>query len=107
MDSTPVVRNGLPDRSELSIGPWMKTVSPDTACAASASATPILPDDAFDMYRTGSIHSRVGPPVTMIFLSLKDIDGSPVDGLDLGEFSVSEIAAGHRPLGGLDKPNSP
>jgi hypothetical protein len=41
--------------------------------AAFARAYPILPEDLFPMYLTGSISSKVGPAVTRIFLPEKSL----------------------------------
>ena len=46
------------------VGPETSTVSAPSAARAAAMAWPCLPEEWFEIYRTGSIGSRVGPLVT-------------------------------------------
>ena len=85
------------------MGPWMNTVSRARAEHSSAMATPIFPVDGFDMNRTGSIHSRVGPPVTIAFLSFNCIDCGPVNVFHVGELADSLVSAHHFARCRLDK----
>ena len=53
-------------------GPATSVTSCPRLAASAAIANPILPVEGFDRNLTGSRYSRVGPAVTMIFMSAFD-----------------------------------
>ena len=53
----------MPDGGATVIAPLITRTRAPRLRAASASAKPILPDERFEMKRTGSIGSRVAPVV--------------------------------------------
>ena len=55
----------------------MKTVCPDFRKLHLQGLFPSSPTTRWKYNETGSSHSRVGPPVTIIFLSFKDTFSSP------------------------------
>ena len=84
------------------VGPVMKTTGPRLrALASMARWKPVLPEERLEMKRTGSMGSRVGPEVMMIFLNTGDIQAVAVDGLGVRQAAAAGFAVGQQAFGRL------